>query len=84
MSDPKVWRDLYYGDARKTLGVQMIYTMAMNGPNGTTTQGGTRMQIETWSHLNNEGTSRHRRIVAEQGSASKLEPTTKWVFLIFY
>ena len=32
MSDPKVWRYLYYGDARKTLKVQMIYTMAMYDP----------------------------------------------------
>ena len=32
MSDPNVWRDLYYGDARKTLKVRMIHTMAMYDP----------------------------------------------------
>ncbi len=32
MGDPEVWRNLYYGDARKTLMVRMIYTMAMDDP----------------------------------------------------
>ena len=30
--DPKVWRDTHYGNARETLKVQMIYTMAMYDP----------------------------------------------------